>query len=150
MRNKGSLLLILALAGTMLFSCSKKEDDGPAPAPRYPQLVGVWSGLTTQNDTILLNVESRGSALVITRYKFGIIYNPKPGNYQRVSWEIGGVEFGFKTDNAFGFSVGLSPHDSLAGVFDVNTMTLTGGITYQFTEQTGKPVVTSTFAITKK
>lgn len=149
MKNRTFIFVILALAGTMLSGCSKNENDTPAPTPRYPQLIGVWSGLTNQNDTILLSVENRGSLLVLTRYKFGIKYNPNPGNYQRISWDISGIEYGFTSDNTFGFSVGTTVHDSLNGVFNVNTMTLTGAITYQFTEQQGKPVVTSTFSVTK-
>lgn len=151
MKTKLNLLplIMILFAGLALSACSKSDDPGPVPTPKYPQLKGTWMGFTSQNDTVIFVVNNVDAKLNLYRYKYAISYQ-EGGYYQRVSTDISGITNLFNTDNSFAISTGTSVQDSLTGKFDVNAMTLSGSIIKEFGAAAGKPVVKVTYTATKQ
>jgi hypothetical protein len=119
------------------FSCSKSDDADPVPTPKYPQFVGTWQGLTTQNDTVLFEVNSSGATLNLKRYKYTITCN-ESGYYSRTKVDMGGQTIPFISDNQFAFNNGLSIQDSITGNFDITSSILSGTISKEFTSLTSQ------------
>ena len=151
MKIKYFALLMLAVVGLMAVSCSKSEDTTPVPVPKYPQLAGTWSGKTSQDSIVRFVVTAQGSSLVLTAYKYAMTYTTT-GFSSTQKIDISGQTLVFTTDNAFAFSNGIYPLDSLKGNFDVNSMTLTGTITKEFKKFDGSPAGTGsvTYTATKE
>jgi hypothetical protein len=131
MKTKYFAIIILAVTTVMAVSCSKSEDNTPAPAPKYPQLAGTWSGKTSQDSIVRFVVTAQGSTLVLTAYSYAMTYITT-GFYGTEKISIDNQTLVFASDNAFAFSNGSYPQDSLKGNFDVTSMTMSGTITKEF------------------
>ena len=151
MKSPYFAIFILAIAGLMAVSCSKSEDNTPVPVPKYPQLAGTWSGKTSQDSAVRFVVAAQGSSLVLTAYKYAMTYTTT-GYSSTQKVDIAGQTLVFTSDNAFAFSNGLYPQDSLKGNFDVNSRTLSGTITKEFKKFDGSPAGTGsvTYTATKE
>lgn len=146
--NKSQLLFSLLIAiSLMAVSCSKSEDPAPVPTPKYPQIVGTWSGKTSQDSAVRFVVAAQGSSLALTAYKYAMTYTTT-GFSETKTIDISGQSLGFSSDISFGFSNGIYPQDSLKGTFNVNTMTLSGSITKEFKKFDGTHAGTGTVTYT--
>jgi hypothetical protein len=59
-----SLLVILVLTIVSFSACKKKT----TPQPDFPQLIGHWSGTTSQGEQIYFTVDNLEGNLNVTRY----------------------------------------------------------------------------------
>ena len=59
-----SLMLMLVLANFTLSSCKKKTD----PVPDFPQLIGHWSGTTSQSSAVRFMIDNLNGYLYVTEY----------------------------------------------------------------------------------
>lgn len=59
-----SLLVILVLTTFSFSACKKKT----TPQPDFPQLIGYWSGTTSQGTAISFTVDNLKGNLNVTRY----------------------------------------------------------------------------------
>jgi len=155
MKLKSFLSLGVVMAGIIFISlsCKKSSDSGGSdPTPDYPQLIGGWFGLTSDNDTVNIVVSNVGGYLKITTYEYKVIYisgSSKWTHWTRISNSQGLCNV---TNKAFALipeMSGGSPTDTLSGTFNVTNLTLAGNIKATFTEVTGNPVVRVTYAATK-
>jgi hypothetical protein len=151
MKKKYFAIIMLAVVGLITVSCSKSEDATPVPVPKYPQLTGTWSGKTSQDSIVRFVVAAQGSSLVLTAYKYAMTYTTT-GYSSTQKIEISGQTLVFNTDNAFAFSNGIYPLDSLKGNFDLTSMILSGTITKEFKKIDGTPAGTGsvTYTATKE
>jgi hypothetical protein len=151
MKIKYFAILMLAVVGLLAVSCSKSEDNTPVPVPKYPQLAGTWSGKTSQDSIVRFVVTAQGSSLVLTAYRYAMTYTTT-GYFSTQKVDIDGQTVVFTSDNAFAFSNGLSPQDSLKGNFNVSSMVLSGTITKEFKKLDGTVVGTGsvTYTATKE
>lgn len=149
MNTTKSFFIMLISIGILAVSCSKSEDPAPVPTPNYPQLMGTWHGFTSQNDTVIFEVNSSGATLNLKRYQYGILYQAT-GIYSHKKVDFDNQTIPFATDNMFAYNNGLSAHDSIIGTFNVANMALSGKISYEFSDQPGSPVVRVTFTAAKQ
>jgi hypothetical protein len=147
MKNQHILFSILIAFSVITVSCSKTEDSTPVPVPKYPQLVGSWLGKTSQDSTVRFVVAAQGSSLLLTAYKYAMTYTTT-GYSSTQKVDISGQTLMFSSDNAFAFSNGIYPQDSLKGNFDVNSMILSGTITKEFKKFDGTPAGTGSVTYT--
>jgi hypothetical protein len=124
MKNKLFIPVMLALFFMnclMLAGCKKDVD----PGPEYPQLIGRWTGSTSQSQPINIYVDYFNKWLNIYQYNFVIYYNS--GGAQTIS--------GFNMDGISGisnkyFSIplgnGIYGPAYLEGTFNLGSMTLSG------------------------
>jgi len=123
--NKKSLIFVLLysffLVTLILQGCKKKID----PGPEYPQLIGRWTGSTSQSQPINIYVDYINGWFTIYQFNFVIYFNS--GGSQTVSnfnpEGITGIN-----NKSFTISLGSGVYGPafLDGVFDVNNMTLSG------------------------
>ncbi|MEI7981169.1 MAG: hypothetical protein WCI71_05920 [Bacteroidota bacterium] len=95
------------------------------PAADYPQLIGRWTGSTTQDQSFRLTVENFDGVLYITYYRLVVVFNTggsrtleqnKPDGIARI------------TDRYFNIpmSTGIYGPGYVEGTFNLNTMLLSG------------------------
>ncbi len=147
-----ALLLFMVLPGIMFLSC-KKSDPTPVQ-PDYPQLIGTWEGLTSQNQPIRLTVTAVTDLLVISTYKYNVIKYDTGSTY-RV------MEYNYPTstivtsivDKYFKFRPygGYSYYDYLKGTFDADSLKLKGRFNTSFPTLSGSSTdsVTGSFTALK-
>jgi len=146
-----SCILIAALI-VIGVSCKKSTEDTPTPTPDFSQLIGGWSGLTNDNDTVNIVVSNVGGILKVTTYEYTVIYvsgSSKWTHWTRTSYSGGFCNVTNKAFSLIPEMSGGSPADSLSGTFNVTNLTLAGNIKATFTEVTGSPVVRLTYTATK-
>ncbi|MCX6278929.1 MAG: hypothetical protein NT004_12670 [Bacteroidetes bacterium] len=149
MKTKYFAILMLAVFGLLAVSCSKSSDNPPTPSPKYPELMGSWQGLTSEADTVIIEVNNTGATLNLKRYKYSIVYKTT-GIYSRKSADIDNQTIPFATDNTFAYNNGLSVHDSITGNFNLASMALSGTISREFPDKPGSPIVRVTYTAVKK
>lgn len=123
--NKKFLVSVLFVslfpAVFILPGCKKKID----PGPEYPQLIGRWTGVTSQSQPINIYVDYINGWFTIYQFNFVVYYNS--GGSQTISnfnpEGITGINNKF-----FAISLGSGIYGPafLDGTFDVNNMTLSG------------------------
>jgi hypothetical protein len=114
-----TLYLLLFL---LIFSISCKKST---PAPDYPQLMGVWSGSTSQSQTIRVVVDNIGGTLYLTQIRFIVLFDS--GGQQSI--ERNSTEGLASVNNRyFKYSTGTGIYGPafVDGTFDLNSMTLSG------------------------
>jgi len=129
MRTKNFLSLLLLFTGMILVSVTscKKDDPEPTPEPAFPQLIGTWTGLTSQNYPITIGVINNGGTLYISQYSYPVVYR-QGSTFDSVYYnEYSSTGISPVTGTTFKLKAGsFSTSDSLSGTFDVNALTLTG------------------------
>jgi hypothetical protein len=111
--------MMLLLLG-FLSGCKKK-----IPAPDYPQLIGHWTGSTTQDEPFKLSVENFDGTLYITYYKLIVVFNTGGSRNIEQNKPDGITQI---TDRSFNISTGNGIYGPgyIEGTFNLNTMTLSG------------------------
>jgi|WetSurMetagenome_2_1015567.scaffolds.fasta_scaffold33432_2 hypothetical protein len=115
------LLLVVFVAGLFLFAdCKKKE-----AAPDYPQLMGSWTGETSQSQVIQISVDNFDGVLKLTNLKITVL--TQTGGTQIIQQYNSD---GFTTVNGTYFKytmgTGLYGPAYVDGTFNLQTMTLNG------------------------
>lgn len=114
-------VLFLLLTAFTFLGCKKKID----PGPEYPQLIGRWTGATSQSQPIIIYVDYINGWLTIYQFNFIIYYNS--GGSQTVS---GFNPEGITGINNKSFTItlgsGIYGPAFLDGTFNINNLTLSG------------------------
>jgi len=115
-----SLLLMLVLTNFTLSSCKKKT----TPIPDFPQLIGNWSGQTSQGTAISFGVENVQGNLDITRYDL-MVYTA--GGYRQYkAGNSNGIVVVTNKQFRIHLGTGNSGESYIDGTFNVNDLTLYG------------------------
>jgi len=124
MKNKKLLWFLIVLLPLFLFvqeGCKKNID----PGPDYPQLIGKWSGSTSQSQPINIYVEYFNQWLNIYQYNIVVYFNS--GGSRTISgFNADGIT-GI-TNKSFNISLGTGIYGPafIEGTFDVTGLTLSG------------------------
>lgn len=112
--------LFLPLIIITLMACKKTT-----PAPDYPELMGSWSGSTSQSQVIKFYVENIGGTLYLTSLKFSIFFDT--GGQQSIErYNTEGLTP--VSDRYFKYALGTGIYGQayIEGTFNLNSMTVTG------------------------
>ena len=121
MKNASYLSLVtLILFSTLFSSCSKKE----TPAPDYPQLIGNWTGTTSQGTAVSLWVNSINGTLYITSSDL-MVYGPS-GNVDYRQYNSNGLAAVSTLQFHLSLGTGSSGEAFIDGTFDLTDMSLNG------------------------
>jgi len=124
MNNKFIVIILFVFLFPVVFilhGCKKKVD----PGPEYPQLIGRWTGATSQSQAVNIYVDYINSWFTIYQYNFVVYFNS--GGSKTISnfnpEGITGIE-----NKSFSVSLGSGIYGPayLDGTFDVYNMTLSG------------------------
>ncbi|MEI7981495.1 MAG: hypothetical protein WCI71_07555 [Bacteroidota bacterium] len=133
-KASGSIFYILVcLTLIVLFSC--KKSDSSSSTPRYAQLIGTWSGTTSQNQPIQIGIIGVDTNLYVTTYKYKVLQIKADTVYKVLEYNL--VSPTFVTYIAGAFFIfrpygGYSYNDYLKGTFDVAAMKLNGRFNTSF------------------
>ena len=125
---KGFFFLLLAgMIVLSISSCKKKSSEETTPGPDFPQLIGTWTGMTSQNYAITIGVINNGGTLYISQYSYPVVYR-QGSVFDSIYYnEYSSTGISPVIGAAFKFKAGsFSTSDSLSGTFDVKALTLTG------------------------
>jgi hypothetical protein len=131
-------LVILVLYAFFFQSCSKKSDttyNGP-----NPELIGTWSGTTSQNQAIKISVINVGDMLVINKYNYKVIKFDTGSAQKTKNYDVSSSTIVTTlSDTTFKFRPygGYSYDDYLQGTFDVANMKLKGRFNTSFSNTAG-------------
>ncbi len=148
-RISGILLISLMFLGIVLSAgCKKSSDPETPPTPPDAQLIGAYSGLTSQNDTILISVSNVNGVLKITRYAFTVKFTNPPGVRSIDVTDSDGISSVVNRYFTFLLIDPGSPGDEyLNGTFNISNLTLNGAfMVYPSFSTTGAITVTYTAA----
>ena len=115
-----SLQVIVILTTVGFSSCNKKTD----PIPDYPQLIGHWSGTTSQGTQVRFMIDNLKGFLFVTEYHL-IVYT-SAGYHEYLayySYGLGGV---VNKQFKIHISTGSAGESYIDGTFNTNDMTLYG------------------------
>jgi hypothetical protein len=115
-----TLLLVLILTNITFSSCKKKT----TPVPDFPQLIGHWSGTTSQSAQIRFMIDNLSGYLYVTEYDLTVYTAGGYHQYkQSYTWGIAAV-----TNKQFKIHLGTggAGESYIDGTFNVNDMTLYG------------------------
>jgi hypothetical protein len=114
-------MVILVLATIHFSSCKKKT----TPEPDYPQLVGHWSGTTSQGAAIYFTVDNLEGNLNVTRYDLTVYTT---GGYQQYKM-INSNGIAYVTNKQFKIPLGTGSagESFIEGTFNINDLSLYGG-----------------------
>lgn len=113
-----SLLVIVAL--TTHSSCKKKTD----PIPDFPQLIGHWSGQTSQGSPIYFTVDNLQGNLNVTRYDITVYTQGGIRQYKVIN--SNGIAYVTNRQFKINLGTGAAGDSFIDGTFNVNDLTLYG------------------------
>lgn len=113
-----SLLVMVVL--TTLSSCKKKTD----PVPDFPQLIGHWSGTTSQGTQVRFMVDNMKGYLYIMEYHLTVYTSAGYHEYQ-LYYQYGIAPVSNKQFKIH-IGTGSSGESFIDGTFDLNSMGLYG------------------------
>lgn len=115
-----SLLVIFVLTTFSFSACKKKT----TPQPDFPQLVGHWSGTTSQGTAVSFTVDNLQGNLNVTRYDL-MVYTQ--GGYRQYK-VINSNGIAYVTNKQFKIHIGTgdSGESFIDGTFNVNDLSLYG------------------------
>jgi len=147
-----AFLLILISSGIIFHSC-KKSESTPVQ-PDYPQLIGTWEGLTSQNQSIRLTVIAVSDILVVSTYKYNVIKYDTGSSYRVMEYNVPSSTIVTSiVDKYFKFRPygGYSYNDYLKGTFDSDSLKLKGRFNTSFPNLSGTATdsVTGSFTALK-
>jgi len=122
------LLFVMAMV-----SCSKSDET--TRHPRYSQLIGTWSGTTSQNQAIRIGIIAVDTILYVNTYKYNVLkYQADTVNaVMQYDLELSTMVV-YVDDKSFIFRPhgGFSYYDYLKGTFDVDSLVLKGRFNTSF------------------
>jgi hypothetical protein len=114
-------LLILGSCSVLLLTNSCKKSD---PDPLYPQLIGSFQGITSQNDTIGMDVGNIKGILYVTMIKLNYTI---PGGGKGSVYRMNSDGLTDIPSTFFSIVLDTNPQTSfIDGTFNVNNMTVAG------------------------
>ncbi len=146
------LFLITGLFSFFSFSCNQ-NDDIIIPDPDFPQLIGTWTGVTSQGKPIKVGIINFNGILYVSSYKYSVVNDLIAGG-ETMEYDVpSSTAVAAVVDTSFIFRPygGYSESDYLFGHFDLTTMVLKGKFTTAFPTQSGTSTVkiTGTYSATK-
>jgi len=143
------LVFSFMFLGILLTNGCKKSSEPDQPVtPPDAQLIGAWSGLTSQNDTILFTVSNINGVLNITRYAFTVTFANPPGVRSIDMTDSDGIAS--VVNRYFSFLLidpGTPGDEYMNGTFNISNLTLDGSfLVYPSFSTTGAVTVTYTAA----
>ncbi len=113
-------LIVILLLTTFSFSCKKKTD----PVPDFPQLIGHWSGTTSQSSAIRFMIDNLKGYLYVTEYHLTVY---TPGGYQEYqAYSSYGIAAVTNRQFKIHLGTGSAGESYIDGTFNINDMTLYG------------------------
>ncbi len=73
------LAIILIINMIMMMSCKKET------TPDYPELIGYWSGTTTQGNPVSFKIENKKGTLYITNYNLLVTFGSGQTTFQHTN-----------------------------------------------------------------
>ena len=113
-----SLLLMLVLTNFTLSSCKKKTD----PVPDFPQLIGHWSGTTSQGTQIRFMIDNLNGYLYVTEYD--LTAYTAGGYRQYKAGNSNGIVAVTNKQFKIHLGTGNAGESYIDGTFNINDMTL--------------------------
>lgn len=127
------VITTLLFLGMTMVSCSKSDET--TRHPRYSQLIGTWSGTTSQNQTIRIGIIAVDTILYVNTYKYNVLkYQADTvNNVIQYDLELSTMVV-YLDDKSFIFRPhgGYSYYDYLKGTFDVDSLVLKGRFNTSF------------------
>ena len=127
------VITTLLFLGMTMVSCSKSDET--TRHPRYSQLIGTWSGTTSQNQTIRIGIIAVDTILYVNTYKYNVLkYQADTVNaVMQYDLELSTMVV-YVDDKSFIFRPhgGFSYYDYLKGTFDVDSLVLKGRLNTSF------------------
>ncbi|MCK9218837.1 MAG: hypothetical protein M0P47_02155 [Bacteroidales bacterium] len=112
--------LFLSFLSVFFPSCKKE-----IPSPDYPQLIGIWSGSTSQGQEVKISINNLDGVLYVTYYKLSIAFN---SGGQRTIEHYNTDGIASLVNLYFNIPLGTGVYGSgfLNGTFNLTTMVLSG------------------------
>jgi hypothetical protein len=114
------LLTLLILSAYSVTTCKKKTD----PVPDFPQLIGHWSGTTSQGTQVRFMVDNLKGYLYIMEYHLTLYTSAGLHEYQ--SYYTYGIAPVSNKQFRIHMGTGSAGEAYMDGTFDLNAMTLYG------------------------
>jgi hypothetical protein len=114
-------LLVILLGMLPVTSCQKKTD----PVPDFPQLMGAWSGTTSQGTSITFWVSNLGGNLNTTSYDLWAYVLPE-GLHEYRMMNANGIAYISNRQFKISLGTGSGGEAFIDGTFNVNDMSLYG------------------------
>lgn len=114
------LTLFTILSFFTLTTCSKST-----PAPDYPELMGSWSGSTSQSQVITFYIDNIQGTLNLTSLKF-IVFFDTGGQQSIIRYNTEGITPLSNTSFKYLMGSGVYGQAYIEGSFNTNNMTVTG------------------------
>jgi hypothetical protein len=115
--------LLLFLIGFLLLAITSCEDKTEA-APDFPQLIGYWTGNTSQGQICTFNISNHDGTLYVDHYKVEVITNTGLKNYESTNSK--GIAPVINKQFMITLGAGINGDAFINGVFNVNDITLYG------------------------
>jgi hypothetical protein len=134
-----TLVLGVVLINFIFLSCKKKE----TPLPNFPQLIGNWTGTTSQGTRIYLGVTNINGNLFINQYDLTVYTNAGYQDYKAGSGDglaaIPSMQFKIH------IGIGSAGESYIDGTFDIPDTTLYGNFAVYPTGNT-TDLITGTYS----
>jgi hypothetical protein len=134
-----TILLFTTILGT---SCKKDTE----PVPDYPQLMGLWTGTTSQGVTIFFVIGNIDGILYVTHYKMTVYTNNGYQTYEQYNTD------GIVSLSGRGFNIPLGTGSAgpafISGNFDLDSMVLDGSFAVYPSGNT-IDIITGTYSASK-
>jgi hypothetical protein len=115
-----SLLVMFVLTSFSFPSCKKKTD----PVPDFPQLIGHWSGTTSQSSEVRFMIDNLKGYLYVTEYHLTVYTTG--GYHEYEAYYSYGIAAVSNKQFKIHLGTGNSGESYIDGTFDINDMTLYG------------------------
>jgi hypothetical protein len=137
-----STLLTLGLILFVISSCKKSD-----PQPDFPQLIGTWSGNTSQDGPISFYVDNIKGTLYVTSYKIKVYTSSGYQTYEAVNSE--GIASISSKYFRISLGTGTAGPAFIEGTFNTTDMSLNGNFAVYATGN-NVDIITGTFIAYKK
>ena len=137
-----AMIMILGMILVVITSCKKSDPD-----PDFPQLIGSWSGNTSQDGAITFYVNNIKGTLYITSYKVKI-YTAAGYQYFEAS-NTDGITSVYNKAFRITLGTGSSGPGFLDGIFNISELSLSGNFAV-YASGNNVDIITGTYLGDKK
>jgi hypothetical protein len=113
-------IAIVVLSAVSFSACKKKAD----PVPDFPQLIGHWSGTTSQGTPVYFTVDNLKGSLNVTRYDLTVSIVGVLKQYKSIN--SNGIAYVTNRQFKIHLGTGSAGEAYIDGTFNTNDMTLYG------------------------
>jgi len=135
-------MMILGVFLVVISSCKKDQ-----PVPDYPQLIGSWTGTTSQGASITFWVDNIKGTLYVESYHVTVYTTTGTQDYQAIN--SAGIVALSSTTFRIPIGTGSSGPSYIDGIFDLTDNTLSGNFAV-YAAGNNVDIITGTYLAEKK